>query len=92
MNQMPAVQNSTDYMQDLDALGLMEGRPGAQQLNPNVSEVINALHHVLAGGEAKVTIAKEGNPAIVEELGNKRSEAIRVHNYLRKNKDIVFLP
>ena len=89
---MSEMQNNIDYMQRLETLGLMEGRPGAQQLNPQVTEVVNALHHVLAGGEAKVTIAKEGNPGIVEELGSKRSEAIKERNFLKKNIGLIFTP
>lgn len=81
---MSEMQNNVDYMQSLETLGLMEGRPGAQQLNPNVTEVVNALHHVLAGGEAKVTIAKEGNPDIVEELGDKQREAVKKKNFIQQ--------
>lgn len=82
---MNTTQNNVDYMQRLEALGLMEGIPGDQKINANVTVLFNALHHVLAGGEVKVTIEKEGNPAIVAELENKQNETLKKKNIFRKN-------
>ena len=84
-NVMNTTQNNVDYMQRLVALGLMEGIPGDQKINANVTELFNALHHVLAGGEVKVTIEKEGNPAIVAELENKQTESLKKKNFFKKN-------
>ena len=82
---MNTTQNNVDYMQRLEALGLMEGIPGDQKINANVTSLFNALHHVLAGGEVKVTIEKEGNPAIVAELENKQTESLKKKNFFKKN-------
>jgi|GEM_PF-1757181 len=82
---MNTTQNNVDYMQRLEALGLMEGIPGDQKINANVTVLFNALHHVLAGGEVKVTIEKEGNPAIVAELENKQNETLKKKNIFKKN-------
>lgn len=81
------MQNKTDYMQHLESLGLMEGRPGAQQMNSNVAEVFNALHHVMAGGEARITIEQAGNSAIVEELETKQKEAMKRWGFLTRFKN-----
>lgn len=82
---MNTTQNNVDYMQRLEALGLMEGIPGDQKINANVTVLFNALHHVLAGGEVKVTIEKEGNPAIVAELENKQRESLKKKNFFKLN-------
>lgn len=82
---MNTTQNNVDYMQRLEALGLMEGIPGDQKINANVTVLFNALHHVLAGGEVKVTIEKEGNPAIVAELENKQTESLKKKNFFKLN-------
>ena len=81
---MSEMQNNIDYVQNLEALGFMEGRPGAQEMNANVAELVHALHHVLAGGVVKVNIEKAGNAGIVEELGNKQKKAVKERNFFQK--------
>ncbi|MFP2960226.1 hypothetical protein ACLEPN_20970 [Myxococcus sp. 1LA] len=50
-----------------------KGRWVARALNPALRPVLEALHHVLAGGEVSVHILQRGNADIVNEL-NLRAE------------------
>ncbi|WIG94241.1 hypothetical protein [Myxococcus sp. SDU36] len=51
----------------------MEGPLGARALNPALRPILEALHHVLAGGEVSVQLLQRGNADLVNEL-NLRAE------------------
>ncbi|NVJ04432.1 hypothetical protein HUW63_04135 [Myxococcus sp. AM001] len=51
----------------------MEGPLGARALNPALRPILEALHHVLAGGEVAVQLLQRGNADLVNEL-NLRAE------------------
>jgi hypothetical protein len=57
------------YLQRVQALGAIEGTGEAVAFSPHVLPVLEALHHVLAGGEVEVRIVREGQAGIVEALG-----------------------
>jgi hypothetical protein len=58
------------YLEALESYGLLEGEQGGQQRLPDsVREVLNGLHHVLAGGTVSVEIQSDGTSSIVDELG-----------------------
>ncbi|WP_426756248.1 hypothetical protein [Myxococcus sp. Y35] len=57
----------------------MEGPLGARVLNPALQPVLEALHHVLAGGEVAVHVLRRGNADIVHEL-NLRAERVTVES------------
>ncbi len=42
------------YLEALESYGLLEGVQGQQRLPDSVREVLNGLHHVLAGGTVSV--------------------------------------
>lgn len=52
------------YLMRANQLGVTEGGEMAPSLRP----VIEALHHVLAGGDVAVDVKVRGNPDIVREL------------------------
>ncbi|MBZ4417468.1 hypothetical protein K8638_13295 [Myxococcus sp. RHST-1-4] len=62
----------------------MEGTVGALVLNPAIQPVLEALHHVLAGGEVEVRVVRAGNPDIVEELGRRAAQATQEANALNQ--------
>ncbi|MDC0712054.1 hypothetical protein POL68_26535 [Stigmatella sp. ncwal1] len=56
------------YLQRLQALGAIEGSGMSLTFSPHIHPVLEALHHVLAGGEVEVRITRAGQADIVEEL------------------------
>ncbi|QSQ28456.1 hypothetical protein JY651_39815 [Pyxidicoccus parkwayensis] len=62
----------------------MEGPEGSLALNPALQPVLEALHHVLAGGEVDVQVLRSGNPDIVAELNRRATRATRESNILNK--------
>ena len=56
------------YLARLLELGAVEGAMGEMKLAPNVATLIDALHHVLAGGEVAVSVVQPGNAAVVADL------------------------
>ncbi|WP_343073320.1 hypothetical protein [Pyxidicoccus fallax] len=71
-----------DYILRTQELGAVEGARGALEINPALRPVLEALHHVLAGGEVEVRITRAGNPDLVEELGRRAARAIQEANLL----------
>ncbi len=62
-----------DYILRVQELGMVEGPSGSMALHPSLAPVLEALHHVLAGGEVELKVVHRGNPDIVNEL-NRRAE------------------
>jgi hypothetical protein len=61
----PAVEA---YLRRVQALGVVEGSGDTLAFGPHVQPLLEALHHVLAGGEVEVRILGTGQAGIVEEL------------------------
>jgi hypothetical protein len=57
-----------EYLQRMRELGAVEGPDGAVELNPSLKPVLEALHHVLSGGEVEVRVHRYGQPDIFQEL------------------------
>jgi hypothetical protein len=70
------------YLARAQELGAVEGTGGALALNPDLMPVLQALHHVLAGGEVEVRIIREGNLDIVNELNLRAEDATEEANTL----------
>jgi hypothetical protein len=67
---IPVTPESRIYLEALESYGLLEGEQGGEQRLPDsVREVLNALHHVLAGGTVSIEIQSDGTSSVVEELG-----------------------
>jgi hypothetical protein len=56
-------------------LGAFIGEPGAQQLSPQLHELVEGMFHVLAGGEVCVTIQTPGHPELRNELAHRLDRA-----------------
>lgn len=70
------------YLQRAQELGAVEGTGGALSLNPALKPVLQALHHVLAGGEVAVQVIRPGNTDIVTELEQRAADATQEANTL----------
>ncbi|MDY7226427.1 hypothetical protein [Hyalangium rubrum] len=57
-----------EYLKRLKELGAVEGTQGAVELNPTLLPVLEALHHVLAGGEVEVRVVRDGQQDLFQEL------------------------
>ena len=72
------------YLLRTQELGAVEGPEGSLALHPALQPVLEALHHVLAGGEIAVHVLRSGNPDIVAELDRRAAYATREANILNK--------
>ena len=75
------------YLMRLQELGAVEGPHGAQQLSPEMMPIVQALHHVLAGGSVEVRVAEQGNPDIFNELNRRVEQVVRESNALNEAVD-----
>jgi hypothetical protein len=51
--------------------------------------VLEALHHVLAGGEVEVRILQQGQPDLVHELDQRAEEATTEANAIQERDGVV---
>ncbi len=71
-----------EYLARGHELGATEGPMGARSLSPALRPVLEALHHVLAGGEVAVRVLRPGNPDLVDELNHRAERATEVSTTL----------
>lgn len=72
------------YMMRMLDLGVLEGALGEMEMAPQVKELFEAMHHVVAGGDVKLEIVRRGNPDIVGELNRRLSEGMREANEINQ--------
>ncbi|MFL5347792.1 MAG: hypothetical protein ACJ8AT_23635 [Hyalangium sp.] len=72
------------YLERVRELGAVEGLQGAIQINPTLMPVLNAMHHVLAGGEVEVRILRGGQQEIVQELQQRAVQATQEANAINQ--------
>lgn len=75
---------SFEYMMRALDLGAFEGNIGEMQFTPQVKAVLEAMHHVLAGGEVKVEVVHKGNPDIVNEMNRRLAAGLDEANEINK--------
>ncbi|MGZ3461285.1 MAG: hypothetical protein ACXU86_22575 [Archangium sp.] len=80
------------YLMRLQELGAVEGPHAAQQLSPEVMPILQALHHVLAGGSVEVRVAEQGNPDIFNELNRRVEQVMREANTLNEAAGFCLTP
>lgn len=73
-----------EYLERARQLGAMEGHFGAAELNPTLQPLVDALHHILAGGEVEVRVVHPGQPDIVQELRQRATRATAESNALHE--------
>ncbi len=69
-----------DYLRELHRLGALEGGIGHQSVSAELVPVLEALHHVLAGGSVEVKVTRPGNAKVVAELDEKAGRTLREAN------------
>lgn len=72
------------YLQRVRELGAVEGLQGAVQINPTLKPVLEAMHHVLAGGEVEVRIVRSGQQEIFQELEQRATQATQEANLVNQ--------
>jgi hypothetical protein len=72
------------YLEKMIGLGLLEGPLGHMDLNAKVKPIVEALHHVLAGGTVSIQVTTPGNPQVVNDLNQKLKEARDDGNTINK--------
>lgn len=73
-----------NYLLRTQELGAVEGPEGSLSLHPALQPVLQAIHHVLAGGEVEVRVVRGGNPDIVDELNRRATRATQEANLINK--------
>ena len=73
-----------EYLKRVQDLGAVEGQHGAVELNPTLQPVLEALHHVLSGGEVEVRVVREGLSDIFLELQQRAAKATEETNALNQ--------
>jgi hypothetical protein len=73
-----------EYLKRVQDLGAMEGQHGAVELNPTLQPVLEALHHVLSGGEVEVRVVRGGQPDIFQELQERAAKATEETNAINQ--------
>lgn len=68
------------YVMRMVDLGAIDGALGNMKPNPGLKPVIEALHHVLAGGTVEMKIVEPGSPDLVRDLTNRLEGAIEESN------------
>jgi hypothetical protein len=87
--QLPVSSSLAEYLQRMQTLGAVQGTAGALELNPTLAPVLTALHHVLAGGEVEVHIARSGQSTLVQELQQRAERTLAETNALNQQAGIV---
>ena len=79
-----------DYMMRLVSLGVVEGELGSQTVPHDIRKTMEALHHVLAGGEVKIELVRRGNPDIVNELNERFDSGLKEANEINHKSGYYF--
>lgn len=80
-----------EYLKRVQDLGAVEGQHGALELNPTLRPVLEALHHVLSGGEVEVRVVRGGHPDIFQELQERAAKATEETNALAQPAGTILL-
>lgn len=73
-----------EYLEHLLEHGLVVGPLGRMEINAKVRPLVDAMHHVLAGGTVKVEVTTPGNPQVVAELADAAKKAGEESNAINK--------
>jgi len=87
--QLPVSSALAEYLQRMQMLGAVQGTAGTLELNPTILPVLNALHHVLAGGAVEVHITRGGQPALVQQLQEHAERTLEETNVLSQLTGLV---
>jgi hypothetical protein len=71
-----------EYLERVRELGAMEGQIGFVEISPTLQPVLEAMHHVLSGGEVEVRVVRDGQPDLFRELQQRAALATAASNVL----------
>lgn len=89
---VPFARSLYQYFYRTLDLGALEGKLGEMDVAPDLVPLIDAVHHVLAGGAVNVEIVRKGNPDIVKELAKMREEGVANSNIINKESGYYATP
>jgi hypothetical protein len=73
-----------EYLERVRELGAMEGPEGAIDISPTLRPVLEAMHHLLAGGEVEVRIVRGGQQDIFQDLQQRAVQATTETNAINQ--------
>lgn len=79
---IPVAPAAKNYLETIARYGMLEGEIGDRVVDRDVGTVLNALHHVLAGGSVSVSVDTPGAEAVVDELDRVLQGAVVETNQL----------
>jgi hypothetical protein len=77
---VPVAPATKTYLEALEGNGVLQGEPGEQSPPNDVSEIVHALHVVLAGGSVNVQIVSQGAASVVADLDSSFAASLADHN------------
>lgn len=72
--------------------GAFEGNPGSLQVASEIMPILEALHHVLAGGTASVTVQTNGAANVVQSLEDAFEASMDAMNALSTSDAQILAP
>ena len=79
-----ATLGAVDYLRKLRELGALEGTLGAQSVCKELIPIMEAMHHVLAGGSVELKVTNSGNAKIVADLNEQFAQALLETNEINR--------
>ena len=86
------VASADGYMIRLLQLGAIEGALGEMDISPVMKPVLEAMHHILSGGDVEIKVVAAGNPLLVQELNRRLDEATQELNAINQRAGYSVLP
>ncbi|MGI5863708.1 MAG: hypothetical protein ACOX6T_16850 [Myxococcales bacterium] len=80
------------YFKRLMELGVFEGVPNDMALSSECRPLIEALHHVLAGGQVSVVVTTPGNLTVFEDLQDRLEKTFQQANALNPPGSLAASP
>ncbi len=81
-----------DYLRRLHELGALEGAVGSQGVSEELTPVVEALHHLLAGGLVELRVQSPGNAKVVAELDQLFRRALQEANTVNRTAGYRAVP
>jgi hypothetical protein len=90
--QSPSTTQAADYLAKLQQLGALEGKCGDREVSQEIAPVLEALHHVLAGGKVELKVSSPGNEKVVGELNRLFGTTVKVLNAAERAAGMLAIP
>lgn len=87
--QLSFASSMVEYLRRVQELGAFEGVGSTVELSPRLRPVLEALHHVLAGGEVSVSIAQSGQSVVFQDLHDRMERALQETRQLQTQSALV---